>query len=335
MIGNEPELGVAENYRRFAVSQTRGRSPLYEELARGVADDREVIALLAELPPEKRQPNLLLASVRFLAGVQPDYAAFRAVVLGRRDEVVATMLARRTQTNEPARCATLLPALAALEGPLALLEVGASAGLCLFPDRYGYHYRCADGEDVRLPGTPVLTCDVRGPAPLPPGKPTVVWRAGIDLDPLDVADPDDLHWLACLVWPGQPERVERLAAAAAVAREDPPRIVRGDLVEELHALAEQAPREATLVVHHSAVLTYLPPDRRAAFARAVGELDAVWLANESASVLADLPQSPPTDLPVPPPGPVPFLLARDGHRPLAWVDGHGTWVQWLSPGALD
>ena len=137
-----------------------------------------MVALLEELPARKRQPNLLLAAVRFLAGIQPDYAAFRAVVLGRRDEVVATMLARRTQTNEPARCATLLPALAALDGPLALLEVGASAGLCLYPDRYGYHYRRADSEDVRLPGSPELTCDVRDPAPLPDRKPTVVWRAG-------------------------------------------------------------------------------------------------------------------------------------------------------------
>ena len=50
------------------------------------------------------------------------------------------MLERRTQTNEPARCALMLPLLAALPQPLALLEVGASAGLCLLPDRYGYDY---------------------------------------------------------------------------------------------------------------------------------------------------------------------------------------------------
>ena len=59
-------------------------------------------------------------------------------------------------------------------------------------------------------------------------------------------------------------------------------------------------------------------------------LGAVWLANESTSVLADLPEPPPTDLSAPwPAGPPPALLVRDGRRPQAWVDGHGTWLQWL------
>jgi len=105
--------------------------------------------------------------------------------------------------------------------------------------------------------------------------------------------------------------------------------VRGDLFDDLHALADQAPPEATLVVFHSAVLAYVPTARRAAFAHAVTERGAVWLANEAATVLADLPHPPPADLPDPPPGPTPSLLVRDGHRPLAWVDGHGTWLRWL------
>jgi Uncharacterized protein conserved in bacteria (DUF2332) len=140
VIGNEPDYSTEENYRRFAAREARGRSALYEQLAGGVVDDPELLAFLAGLPQEKRQPNLLLAAVRYLAGVQPGYDAFRAVVLDRRDEVAATMLVRHTQTNEPARCATLLPALASLRQPLALLEVGASAGLCLLPDRYSYDY---------------------------------------------------------------------------------------------------------------------------------------------------------------------------------------------------
>jgi hypothetical protein len=322
VIGHELERTVAENYRRFAVHEAEGRSPLYQELTLGVADDHEVLTLLERLPPGKRQPNLLLATVRHLAGVQPDYPAFRDVVLGRRDEVTATMLARRTQTNEPARCATLLPALP--PGPLALLEVGASAGLCLYPDRYGYDFRWPGGGR-RLDGEPVLTCDVGGPAPVPATSPDVVWRAGIDLDPLDVRDPDDVDWLRCLLWPGEEGREERLDAAVAVARADPPRIVRGDLVDDLPALAAQAPVEATLVVFHSAVLAYVAAERRAAFTQLVADLGVVRLANEATSVYDDLP-----DLPDPPPGPSPSLLVRDGHEPLAWVDGHGTWLHWLA-----
>ena len=156
MIGNESELGTAENYRRFGAREAQGRSPLYAELAAGVADDPEVLAFLADLPREKRQPNLLLAAVRYLAGVQPGYAAFRAVVLDRRAEVAATMLARRTQTNEPARCATLLPVLASLRPPLALLEVGASAGLNLRADRF-----CVPGPAGSYgdPHSPVVLTD--------------------------------------------------------------------------------------------------------------------------------------------------------------------------------
>ena len=145
---------------------------------------------MAGLPEEKRQPNFLLATVRYLAGVQPGYDVFRAVVLDRRAEMAAVMLARRTQTNEPARCATLLPALASLRPPLALLEVGASAGLCLLPDRYGYDYGSCRIDGSR--GAPVLTCRCEGPVPLPVRPVEVVWRAGIDINPLDVTDPSRL-----------------------------------------------------------------------------------------------------------------------------------------------
>jgi hypothetical protein len=327
VIGHEFDRGTAENYRRFAVLEASGRSPLYEELAQGVAGDPELLTFLDGLPREKRQPNLLFAAVRYLAGTQPGYRAFRGTVLDRRDEVAAIMLARRTQTNEPARCATLLPALALLPPPLALLEVGASAGLCLLPDRYGYAYggHRIEGD----PGAPTFSCEPRGPVPLPNRAPQIVWRAGIDLNPLQVADPDDVRWLSCLVWPGEGDRAERLAAAVELARRDPPPVVRGDLVDRLAEVAADAPDDATLVVFHSAVLAYLSPGRRAEFAAAVGDLDAVWLANESPAVLAGLPGLD-RELPAPDPGPPPALLTRDGRTALAFVDGHGAWIRWLT-----
>jgi hypothetical protein len=327
MIGHEHDRGTADNYRRFAALEASGRSSLYAELANGVAGDPELLAFLEGLPPEKRQPNLLFAAVRYLTGLQPGYGAFRIAVLDHCDEVAAIMLARRTQTNEPARCATLLPALALLPPPLALLEVGASAGLCLLPDRYGYLYGShrIDG----CPGAPVFRCQPRGPVPLPSRAPPVVWRAGIDLNPLDVADPDDVHWLSCLVWPGEGDRAEQLAAAIELARSDPPHLVRGDLVGRLAETAALAPPEATLVVFHSAVLAYLIPSRRAEFAEAVNGLDAVWLSSEGPNVLAGLPGFP-RELPAPDPGPAPVLLTRDGRKALAFVDGHGAWIRWFT-----
>src|SRR5437764_15412561 len=127
-------------YRRFAEEEARGRSPLYEELARGIATDNEMLDLLLSLPRQKRQPNLLFAAARSLLGTPDGWNRFRRGVGQRKDALRALMLIRSTQTNEPGRCAALLPVLAGLPQPLALLEVGASAGLCLLPDFYGYDY---------------------------------------------------------------------------------------------------------------------------------------------------------------------------------------------------
>lgn len=315
---------LSRRYRYFADTEVRGRSRLYEHWARAIAIDPQMLGFLAALPAPKRQPNLLFAAARRLAGTTPaSYAELRAVVLGHTDALTALMLARRTQTNEPARCATLLPVLAALPQPLALLEVGASAGLTLLPDRYSYDYA---GHTLTAPdpAAPVLRCQPHGPVPLPAALPHVVWRAGLDLNPLDVTDADDVDWLRCLIWPGEPGRAERLDAALAVARRDPPRILRGDLVDDLADLAAQAPAQATLVVFHSAVLSYVSPARRRYFAAAVRALHAVWLSNEAPGVLPGL-----RNEPTPAAGTQPFILARNGHRALAVTDDHGTWIEWL------
>jgi hypothetical protein len=132
----EPDVRarIALRYRRFARFGAAGRSPLYERISNAVAEDGDILDRLAAMPEPKQQPNLLLGAVRFLFGTPKQAHEFISLVHERWDQIAAIMRVRSTQTNEPARCATLLPALAGLPQPLALLEVGASAGLCLLVD---------------------------------------------------------------------------------------------------------------------------------------------------------------------------------------------------------
>jgi hypothetical protein len=152
--------------------------------------------------------------------------------------------------------------------------------------------------------------------------PRVVWRAGIDLNPLDVRDPDDVRWLETLVWPEHDQRRARLASALDVARAEPARIVTGDLNEKLTELAGTAPDDATLVIFHSAVLAYLDADSRAAFVATVRDLDAHWIANEGPGAL------PVTAPPSPEPDRALFLVTLDS-EPVAYAAGHGQSLHWL------
>ncbi len=316
----DERLALAKTYRYFGEKDARGASPLYQELAVGVADDPDVLDLLLDLPVDKRQPNLLFAAVRHVAGTPSGYAEFRREFYDQLGPIVETMRLRRTQTNEPARCATLYPFLAALPQPLALIEVGASAGLALLPDRYAYRY---NGVDAGNPGTDLrIDCRVEGPWSPPRQELTVAWRAGLDLNPLSVNNPDDIEWLETLVWPGQHERLNRLTAAVEIARQDPPRIVRGDLTHDLAELASFAPAEATLVVFHTAVLMYVSPADRARFADQVHGLGAVWISQESPQVL------PWIDSPVDPAASADFVLAINGQA-VAVTAPHGATMRTL------
>jgi hypothetical protein len=320
MGGLDPQLSIADNYRAWG-RDARGHSPAYEMLSYSVAEDDLILKFLAVLPEPKQQPNLLFAAASYLLGAAPGLAELRTLV--RRDPagLSRVLLARRTQTNEAARCATLLPVLAGLPEPLALIEVGASAGLTLLPDRYSYDY---DGHRITGtdPNAPVIRCAINGPVPLPGRVPAICWRAGLDLNPLDVTDDDDMRWLSCLLWPGEAGRAERLAGAIESARRDPPAIYRGDLLTDLPGLAAQAPPEATMVVYHSAVLAYVAPADRERFAATVRDLGAVWLSNEAPGVVPGVTSEQRDD--------GGFVVVRDGRTPLALADGHGSWLRWLT-----
>lgn len=316
---------LAARYRSFADVEAERASPLYAAFARGIAADADVLAFLAELPAAKRQPNLLLAAVRYLHGTAADYAQFRRWVLADRPRLRATILARATQTNEAARCAALLPLLAGLPGPLTLIEVGASAGLCLYPDRYSYDY---EGTLVGRASSVHLTCTTSGAFPVPRVLPEVVARIGIDLNPLDPADPAALAWLQALVWPGPfaADRIARLNAAAELAAAEPTTMLTGDLLECLPDAVAAAPADSTVVVFHTSVLAYLPAPARAAFGELVRSLPVRWIAQEDAPAIPGLDV---TGLGGDSHAEPRLVLALDG-CPVARTAPHGGHIDWLA-----
>ncbi len=311
---------IADVYRRFADLEAQGVSGTYYEWASAIAEDHEVTELIAGLPGIKIQPNLVFAASRHLGAPMGKYPPFREWLIEHWNEVVSVVMTRATQTNEAARCAVLLPVLKRIESPLALIEAGASAGLCLYPDRYSYRYD-VEGRTVSLdptsgPSTVQIPCAIAD-RDVPTHLPEVAWRAGADLNPIDPLDQDQIAWLETLVWPEHTARRDRLHAAAQIAAADPPELMKGDILTAIPKLIKRAPAVARVVVFHSAVLTYLTAERRQEFADQMLALDDVtWISNEGPGVFPSI-----TDQ-VTKPIDGRTIVAVDG-KPVALVGPHG------------
>lgn len=337
---------LAERFERFAFMECRGVSPLYERLSLGVAADSEMLTLAARVRAGQPVPNLFLAAVHFLllggagetlAGFYPSvggaydgaadpYPAFRSFCFQYRAAIIELIGARLVQTNEVRRCACLLPALgiaAARSGrPLALIEVGASAGLNLLWDRYGYDYA---GRRAGDPLAPVqLACDVRGAAPpLPASMPAVVSRVGLDLHPIDVRDAEAVSWLRALVWPDEPDRADLLLRAVDVARREPPPLIAGDALDLLPGVLAAVPPTATPCVVHTHTVNQFSPEARQQLADLLATQgqgrNLYRISIEAERGLAH---------------PVLRMTAYENgaatERALARCDAHGEWIEWTA-----
>jgi len=290
-MANSERDRSAEWFRRFA-SAEGAESPRYRDWALGIAEDNELLALVTKLPLAKRQPVLVLTCAR-VAGVP-----LRPFVTARDDFIalwpaIAKLAKNRaTQTNDPRRCTPLLVALDRIRGPIALIEVGASAGLTLFPDRYSFNWN-ARGRTVAShpadgPSTVTLNANIAGWGANPPRRPNIVYREGIDLTPLDVTSASDRDWLEALVWPEQTERLGIVQAAADIVAQLPLTITAGDAVAEIRsavARARTAEPKATIVLSSPAVLVYLDPDQREKFVTYCLRANVRWISLDGRRVI--------------------------------------------------
>lgn len=325
-------------------------SPLYERLTRGAAEDQELLDIAAEAPSGQPPPQLLLAAVHALllrgaehrlAAFYPTctdgpvdsattnpFPAFREFCVANEERIREIVSSRRVQTNAIGRSAVLFPAFqhvitAGAQPPLALIEIGASAGLNLYWDRFRYEY---EGYGVYGdPDSPVrIESAVRGDVdpPLSQTVPDVGYRVGVDLNTLDATDPADTHWLRALVIPDQQRRHQRLESAIKLVQEDPPQLIGGDAVKILPEVLPEVPDDQELCVFSTHTIYQLDEDQLTDLRETLIEYSQkrpiYWLSNdphaESDSMTYRC---------------VALHAGVETERRLAEHDSYGEWIRWL------
>lgn len=343
----------AARFRHFADIEAPHSSPFYARLATIVAQEESLLDLCALASPGQPLPNLLFSSIHYLLlkpdpdaaahpfrNYFPDLAAssqlddpkepFRDFCSRFESTLRPLLETRRVQTNEARRSAVLLPGFATVlreagNTPLALIEVGASAGLNLLWDHYCFNYKGVGEVTWGDAASPlILSCEARGTEsfPLPPFLPPITFRAGVDLNPVDINDPDATLWLRALVWPEHTERAKILETALELARANPPRLLGGDGVALLPSLFREVPMDTTLCVFHSHTVNQFPQEARERFDttlrvesqnRSIYRLALEGLAGQPFAAMTLFH----------------YAQGECTERVLAHYDPHGAWCAWL------
>ena len=325
-------------------------SPLYQALGRVVAEEGDLLALVADRRAGQQPTNLLFAAVHHLVLADADHPLrqfYRSVVgdavrspdaaspafldfcRQHRSELAELLKTRLVQTNVIKRAAALRLGLAVIASdgvvPSAhLLEVGTSSGMHLLHDRY--RYLIGEFEFGAQDAPVTIRTEWRSPEAPPDLNvvPEMLSRTGIDLHPVDVLSAIDRRWLRALVWPENVGEAEELEFALDVVAGSPPKIIEGDIIEIASEVAERLPANEARVVFHAATLAHVPKERRPAFSLAVQSLGA----NAPLYVIS-LEGSAPPDLERPNTEPCHLLSVQSPTGEVcyvAWVEGHGDWM---------
>lgn len=258
-----------------------------------------------------------------------DFSGVVEQAVRQHDAALLAWLDSAPQTNEVARSGVLWPGLMEIArrfGPkVELLELGASGGLNLNMDRYGYDFGGVKAGEAR--SAVQLAPEWTGPLPAVASV-DVVSRRGVDLNPLDLTNREVAETMLAYIWPDQALRMARAEAAIAILQAHPPVIDAGDGADWIEVQLSR-PQQAgvTRVVYHSIALQYFPPENRgrviaaikAAGARADADHPLAWLAMEFRERVSTTPEL--------------TLHCWPGsgdEEPLATVHPHGATVSWAA-----
>lgn len=337
-----PDLqALKRSFKSFAV-ECQNTSPLYEFLSLKIAKCDDILKLCKHARPGQPPPNILFGSVHHLLlngkrhslekfypsiirnplPVKDSFSHFVDFCQIYTDDIVELLKTKLVQTNEVNRCAYLYPVFGYIydiaKKPLALIEIGTSAGLQLIWDKYCYSY----GEDRyfgQLDSPVHLTSIVKGDV-LPKISweiPPITERIGIDLHVNDVTEREDYLWLLSLIWPEHHERRELFKRAANLRETIDIQLVEGDGIAHLEELITMTTDSSLICVYHTHVANQFSKEQKNELLQKVEDIgqtrDIVHIYNN----MWDL------DLYID--------LYVDGEKKRAIVgvvDGHGKWFTW-------
>ncbi|MCA5922836.1 DUF2332 family protein [Curtobacterium oceanosedimentum] len=337
-------------------------SPSYAAWARSLDD--ALVALLAEVPEQQRQPELFFAVARRLGADPSDPGALRALGREARPAVVTALASATVQANDPRRLAPVVPLFAALAArsarPLGLVDAGAAAGLCSIPDRVTLDYRVPDAmtvqdrapvrssrpdpagrddgsgaqvEVVRMHTAPEgpsirLVADASGAVPAPASAPiTIGARVALDPNPIDLAAPGAFDRVVEAVPPEATDRTALMREAARATLAGPPLRIRGTLPGDLDRALDALPDDVEPVVLTTGTLVYVPGADRQRVVDRLRERGAHWIALERTGILTGVAATLPDDVDASDPDA--FATASLDGVATAVSDAFGTRVRWL------
>jgi hypothetical protein len=284
-------------FKSFAINECRESSALYEFLSLKIAEDSEMMQLASAARKGQPVPNLFFGAIHYLLmngtnhklsefylsitnhpkKAENAYPAFVDFCQKYSDKIIELLKIKIVQTNEVRRCSYLYPLFSHIyrlsKTPLALIEIGTSAGLQLFVDKYRYSYGSVDvfgNPDSEVNLTSVFKGEKMALQQM--SLPEVATRIGVDLHINDVRNTEDYLWLNALIWPEHNERRELFEKAASFVWNHPLRLIEGDGVEILDSLVASIPEDQVVCVFHTHVANQMPIETKAKLLRQITEI---------------------------------------------------------------
>lgn len=333
---------ISKRFFRFAEDECKGSSELYEFLSLKIVEDEEILQLSSYAQKSQPVPNLLFGAVHYLLlqgkehelrefypsivhhpkNLEAAFSPFKDFCLKNNEQIKEILQAKLVQTNEVRRSAYLYPAFCYIyekvKKPIALIEIGTSAGLQLFWDKYRYSYQTK--EVYGDPHSTVhITSEVKAEElPMLLKKaPPVSTRIGLDLHVIDVNDEEDYLWLKALIWPEHQQRRKLFRDAAHYVKESSPKLVEGDGISLLPEIVDKIESDSVICIFHTHVANQIPLEAKGKLMETLNNFgrtrDVFHLYNNMFDANLHLDY---------------FINGIESNNTIGKTDGHGRWFEW-------